>query len=164
MGKMIRSVSLEVPLRIFFAFSQENCVLTTLKLLLYDIITPSYFQITKTNRRDVMTEQPSSNNKTLYEVLAILGHRLLQLSLVFIFYMLGNLLSVGIFVVFFFCSIFVYWLSKKFTIPLDVTMACKGLNLIMLACGLVSAGYLLLWNTYNFIMDVRLELQNRHPE
>lgn len=109
-------------------------------------------------------EQTGPVRKTLYEVLATLGRRLLQLSLVFIFYMLGNLLSVGIFVVFFFCSMFVYWLSKKFTIPPDVAMACKGLNLIMLACGLVSAGYLLLWNTYNFIMDVRSEQQNRNPE
>lgn len=99
-------------------------------------------------------EQTGPVRKTLYEVLATLGHRLLQLFLVFIFYMLGNLLSVGIFVVFFFCSMMVYWLTKRFEIPIHIGQACRGLEYILLCFGFVSAFILLCWNTYNFIMDL----------
>ena len=65
MGKMIRTVSLDVPPSFFCATSQNNCIFTILNSLLNDIISSSYsyLQITKTRGSTFMMGQESIGHK-----------------------------------------------------------------------------------------------------
>ena len=139
--------SIALPVRVVFLRGIPAIILDTglADHILSDLYLP--------NGRTFMTEQkqPPAGGVPGGSRIGFLKSFCMDLLSIFMMFVLGSLLGVGIFAVLFFCSIVVDWLPSKFNVSPDVAMACGAVELLILWCGVISACIIIAKTTYDFI-------------